>query len=279
MDHLIEPIGRVVATAVAQPWVTTVLAIFIIGFVAAILIMSFWKVKQGAELSIPGILQVKPNDLLERYREENEQLALQSKQKTQLIKMLQQMAVEVTKAMACRSDTEFAELCQAVYQYALPGICLVLAKQKANNHRVAVFVPESDTHLKIHVAVNFSPDGMKHLRLSIADSAAGRVLQTGEPYFCGDVSTEGNSFTAHPKASRKYLSLICVPIKVGEQIVGVLSIDGEEKDSFSREEAEYLRYFAHTLAPFLYLERYRGAANESVVSDREDHCDETSDIA
>jgi len=278
MDKLIEQIGKAITAAAAQPWVMTILGILIIGFVIFIGVMTVMKVRQGAEFSIPGLLVVQPNEQIRQYQEENTKLSTESKQKTLLIKLLQQMSVEIAKAIACRTNQEFAELCKAVYQYALPGIGIVLTKQQANNHRVAVFIPHSETELKIHVAVNFSPDGMKHLRLSILDSAAGKVYRTGETYFCGDVTTEGNSFTAHPKASKQYLSLICVPIKMGEEIVGVLSIDGEEKNSFSNEEAEYLRYFANTLAPFLYLELYRGEI-ERILPNRAEKQEEASDIA
>jgi putative methionine-R-sulfoxide reductase with GAF domain len=254
MDKMMEHIGKAISSAAAQPWVLTALGVILVAFAVLLGALAVWKLKRDSEVTIAGLITIKPNELARTQREEIEKLTADSKQKSLIIKFFQQLSIEVSKAMTCRNEEACNELCEAVYQYALPGIGIMLTRQPANNHRVAIFVREGEGQLKIHQGVNFSPDGIKHLRLPLLDSAAGRVLRTGEPYFSGDVTAEGNSFTIHPKATKVYHSLICVPIKIGDAVLGVLSIDGEEKHSFTREDMEYLRYFAHALAPFLYLQ-------------------------
>jgi len=42
-------------------------------------------------------------------------------------------------------------------------------------------------------------------------------------------------YKPNERSSKKYYSLICVPIMSGEHVWGVLSIDGEKKESFTEE--------------------------------------------
>src|SRR5699024_8759255 len=99
-----------------------------------------------------------------------------------------------------------------------------------------------------------SPDGMRKLRLSIADSAAGHTYRTGEIFFSGEIHTPGSRFRTHPKAQSTYHSLICVPIRTGDEILGVLSVTGDEKRSDTDDEKAYLNAFAHVLSRLLILE-------------------------
>ncbi|KQL45862.1 hypothetical protein AN963_12590 [Brevibacillus choshinensis] len=262
MDKIAEEIGKGISEAIGKvPWALPIIAaLVILGFILFI-IMTIWRLKKGSEVSIAGVLTIKPNETVEQLKKDFESLNEDDKQKTQILKLLNQLTIEIANVICNTTNEEFLETRRSIYEYLLPGIGIVLTKQKGNNHRVAIFVQEVDT-LRIHQGIGYSTEGKRNLRLSM-DSSAGHSFTTGEIYSSGDVLSAGNRFKTHPKASKQYRSLICVPIKCGNHILGVLSVDGEEPNSFTKDDEDYLTYLANSLYILLHFEMFMEIVIES----------------
>ncbi|MBG9773580.1 GAF domain-containing protein [Brevibacillus laterosporus] len=243
----------------AYPWALPIILVAIIFYVISMIIMSIIKLRKGSEVSILwGVLNFKPNDLIEKQKKEFEKINDDAKHKTQILKLIDSLNSEVSKVIYNIHSDSYDEQKRSVYDYILPGIGIILTKQKSNNHRVAIFVPDGNGQLKIHQGVGFSPEGKKKLRLSL-ETAAGFAFKNGESYFSGDVTAAGDRFRRHPKAKKTYHSLICVPIKCDKMVIGVLSIDGEEPNSFVKDDQDYLEYFANALFGLLQDEQMMDA--------------------
>lgn len=77
-------------------------------------------------------------------------------------------------------------------------------------------------------------------------SVVWKVLQTGIPQVCGDLQIE------HPGPSssgKKYKSILALPIKLGHQVLGAVSIDSEEAHHFEAHD----HALSEELAPYVQL--------------------------
>jgi putative methionine-R-sulfoxide reductase with GAF domain len=127
-----------------------------------------------------------------------------------------------------------------------------MTKDKGNSLRIAIFCSEGE-YLKIAHGSGYSPDGIKKLRLSLSSSSAGYCYTSKEKYFTDDVTSDPR-YKRHPKSSREYFSLMCVPIQYEEEVIGILNVDGLKRKSFDRDDLDHLSYFASALAPLLKKE-------------------------
>ncbi|MNO45388.1 GAF domain protein [compost metagenome] len=218
---------------------------------------------------------MKPNDIIKQQKESFEKLNTDDLQKTQILKILNSINVEIAEALQCESIEEFESTKQHLYNLLLYSTATVLTKTKSNSHRIAIFMKDGDTNqLKIHEGQGYSNEGKTHLRLDVNNSAAGKVFTSGEPYISGDITSEGNLFKRHPKSTKTYMSLMCVPIKCGNMVLGVLSIDGQEKDSFTKDDLDHLKYFANAITSFMLIERTlieEDDVNEQSTTEQQEH--------
>lgn len=236
-----------------RPW------LFLLLF-AAVAVLTGWyvvrRIRQGDEVSVLGLLTFRPNQAAGQRLCEVARLQESLKQRQQMLALLQAIVMESSKALSGHLQAGYtsAEYRKAVYDFVLPSLLTLLAKpDRANAHRVALFLPAADGTMRMHEGIGFSPEGKKELVLP-PDSAAGYVCRTGEPYCSGDVTAPGSRFCSNPKASKRYHSLLCLPIRCGPHVIGVLSVDGRERDSFAHEDQEFLTYVANALSLFLYIE-------------------------
>jgi len=239
-------------------------SVILIGF-TALFWFSIKRIRKGDEFSLLNIIKISPNRIVQEQNEMIRNLNEDSKQKSHVLKILNQMILETINVSVSKSYDEFLQNRKAVYEYILHSIGVVLTKNKSNSHRVAIFVDNKDGYLKIHEGLGYSSEGRKHLRLKIDDSAAGYVFRTGSIYNSGNVDEPGNHFKRHPMATKDYKSLMCVPIQYGKMILGVLSIDGQEENSFSKDDETYLVYFANALASFMSIENMINSLKEAGV--------------
>lgn len=225
-----------------------ILVIFIL-FSLALL----WRILRGDELKIWKI-ELKSNKLLEQQKKLFEALNEDAKQKNQIIKLLDQINQEISKSLFCPRE-EFNRRKSDIYSFILHGIIAILTKQKGNSHRVAIFVLDDDSkNLKIYEGLGFSPEGKSQLRLPINDSHAGYVFNTGKALNDGDITGQGKHFKPNPKSKKIYHSLMCTPIIFLDKVIGVLSLDGEEKNSFTKDDEDYLKYFANALSSLMIFD-------------------------
>jgi signal transduction histidine kinase/DNA-binding response OmpR family regulator len=109
---------------------------------------------------------------------------------------------------------------------------------RAEEGTLMLIDPATD-ELYIRAAKNLDDHLARTLRLPVHDSLAGRVIQTGEPLVIGGEGMQ--------KIKTHYLvrSLLYVPLRVGDQIVGVLGVDNRITDkSVSRQDVGILSALA-----------------------------------
>jgi len=245
VDMDLELIAKVI---ISNPLLTYGLLALMI----TVAVVFVWRAKKGDRIALWGIV-IEPNKTIHELKDSNERMSQEFKRAQMVIESIKTLSEEIA-AVLCGSQTDFERQRRAIYTYFLSQLVAVMTVNKANNPRVCVFVSAGDGTLKVHEAALHTPEGMKKLRLPIDDSAAGYTYRTGEVYFSGDIHSPGNRFKAHPKAHKVYHSLICVPIKSGERVIGILSVTGDEQKTYSDAEKMYLQAFANVLAPLLHLE-------------------------
>jgi signal transduction histidine kinase/ActR/RegA family two-component response regulator len=83
-------------------------------------------------------------------------------------------------------------------------------------------------------------------RLRIGESLAGRVASGGEPLLVTDLKNDPRVTAAHRESCsrRGYRALLAVPVKVGERVVGVLSILSRREEGFCAEDLIMATAFA-----------------------------------
>ncbi len=87
-------------------------------------------------------------------------------------------------------------------------------------------------------------------RLKIGESLSGMVAARGEPLAITDLANDARLLPAHREANRRlgYRGMLVVPVKVGERVVGVLSIRTRREEGFSAEDLTIATAFASQAA-------------------------------
>lgn len=70
------------------------------------------------------------------------------------------------------------------------------------------------------------------------------VVQGGEPIYLAEVTTDPRYISSNPTAR----SELCVPLKVGEQVIGVLNTESERPDAFTVADQHLFQILAHVTA-------------------------------
>ncbi|MBC7812270.1 MAG: GAF domain-containing protein [Burkholderiales bacterium] len=102
-----------------------------------------------------------------------------------------------------------------------------------------MLVDAVDQELYVRASRNWDAEMARNLRLPIHNSAAGRVVDTGEPIFMNDDTPR--------KIKTDYLvkSVAYIPLRIGEQIIGVLSVDNRVSNRlFNSHEMKLLTLLA-----------------------------------
>jgi GAF domain-containing protein/CheY-like chemotaxis protein len=112
-------------------------------------------------------------------------------------------------------------------------------------------------------------------RLQIGESLSGRVAVSGEPLVVTDLVNDPRVILAHrePILRRGYRALLAVPVKIGERVVGVLSIRTRRDEGFSAEDLMVATAFASQAAVALensrlYQETQRAYAELTQTQDQ-----------
>jgi len=99
--------------------------------------------------------------------------------------------------------------------------------------------------------------GQEAIRLEIGHGITGRVAMTGKPIQTGNVTED----PLYIKGDARTRSELCVPLKVGDRILGVINTESDRLNAFSLDDERLLMTFAGQLAPA--LERLR--AEQSLI--------------
>jgi len=80
--------------------------------------------------------------------------------------------------------------------------------------------------------------------IPLSEGIMGHVASTGEPYCAQDVRNDPIYLNTVPET----LSELCVPIKIGEKLIGVINAESRQLDFFSEDDERLLNTIAGTLA-------------------------------
>ncbi|OGP86708.1 MAG: hypothetical protein A2156_04385 [Deltaproteobacteria bacterium RBG_16_48_10] len=88
-------------------------------------------------------------------------------------------------------------------------------------------------------------ESVKHLRFRIGiDGIVGWVAKTGQPYYTPDVLKDPHYISAFPEVK----SEAAFPIKVREQVIGVLSVESHDLRGFEEDDLKVLSSFASQMS-------------------------------
>ncbi|HDQ34899.1 MAG TPA: GAF domain-containing protein, partial [Chloroflexi bacterium] len=98
--------------------------------------------------------------------------------------------------------------------------------------------------LCFHPSYRGLPEGYIARVIPLGQGVTGRVAVTGTPERIGDVAQDA----AYISVTAEMRSEVCVPLKIGQRIIGVLNAESSEPDAFTAEDERLLTTFAGQLA-------------------------------
>lgn len=233
------------------PWLLTSVIVIISVIIIAFLVIVIIKLIKGVlTLSLWGV-KLESNKTVSEIQKQFKALNENTNLKTQVLKLINQAIITYSN-WSNLTKKEYLDKVTGFYDFFLPGVINIIARND-NMHRIAVFYKVNDKTLKILHGYGYSPRGKEKLELSLEDSKAGYSFTKGQTYHSNDI-TQDPTYVRNPKSSREYCSLICVPITYNDQIIGVLNVDGLNKDSFDKDDIDYITYMADAISPILSKE-------------------------
>ncbi len=128
--------------------------------------------------------------------------------------------------------------------------------------RVTITLLNRETgEIYIEEAYGLSKAQRERGRYRIGEGITGKVIETGEPAVVRDISEEPLFLNrTGARLNKKDISFICVPIKIGNEVIGALSVDRLFSDDISlKEDVRLLSIIASMIAQAV---RLRQSANE-----------------
>jgi GAF domain-containing protein len=108
---------------------------------------------------------------------------------------------------------------------------------------VALPDPDRQDGLRLYPAQIGYAISADEVFLPMEKSVCGRVFQTGEPLCIGDVRQTPYYYEGSPEVR----SELAVPIRVGDQVIGVLNVESREIDAFDEEDLTFYTAIAGQL--------------------------------
>jgi Nif-specific regulatory protein len=136
--------------------------------------------------------------------------------------------IEISEALASALDLE----------KALNSILKVLSDSLEMQRGTITLVDPRTNELHIEVAHGLTKAEKERGRYKIGEGITGKVVETGQAMIVNDIKAEP-SFLNKTKArelEERRFAFLCVPIKVGNRIIGALSVDHLFKGDISYEE-------------------------------------------
>jgi GAF domain-containing protein len=161
-----------------------------------------------------------------------------------LYEALETLQKVITERIPGVSFSEFVErgMLEPARQY--------LTQAQGEDIRLSVLVPdERHQDFVMEFAAGHRLESRGAFRLPIAGSFAGHAYSSGEVQWTNDVDTD-QRWSKHPRArpDRAYGSLVSVPIKVQDDVIGVLNVISTYKNAFSSADRTYIELLGSILS-------------------------------
>ena len=144
---------------------------------------------------------------------------------------------------------------------------LEIAMKHLNAERGFVLVRDegSDQHYSVAVARNFSDMTSPH-SLAASSSVVKSVLSTGEAVLTFDALSDDRFESSTSIIAQKILSIICVPLRYQENIIGAVYLDStKSRKTFSEDALKFLTIFGSLAAIALHnAQRFTSLQKENL---------------
>ncbi|MGD8353317.1 MAG: GAF domain-containing protein, partial [Pseudomonadota bacterium] len=108
-----------------------------------------------------------------------------------------------------------------------------------------MLLDEGDDHLAIRAAKGLSQRIVDTSRMKVGKGVSGIVAQTGQPLLVKDVEADERFAKGQSHGRYTTKSLICVPLKVGDRVIGVLNANNKSRSgSLNEYDLRILSVFA-----------------------------------
>ncbi|MCX7822823.1 MAG: sigma 54-interacting transcriptional regulator [Syntrophobacterales bacterium] len=147
---------------------------------------------------------------------------------------------------------------------------LEILSKALDMRRGSIFVFDKKTEeISIVAAYGLTEEEMKRGRYRIGEGIVGTVIETGIPMFIPDIEKEPQFLNkTGSRPNKKGISFLCVPIKIEEEILGVVSVDriyADEKTEVD-DDLRVLSIVASLIGQFLKLwETYKIMEDENIT--------------
>jgi diguanylate cyclase (GGDEF)-like protein len=132
-----------------------------------------------------------------------------------------------------------------------------------------LMLDEATQELHFEIAIGNGADKLKDVRLKVGEGIAGWVAQHGEPVLVEDVKRDPRFTSRIDEVTQiDTRSVVCVPIKGKEKILGVIElVNCLGRESFRREDIPILKSLADYAAIALENARYIQRIHELTITD------------
>jgi len=132
-----------------------------------------------------------------------------------------------------------------------------------------LMLDEHTQELYFEIAIGSGADKLKDIRLKLGEGIAGWVAKHGEPVLVEDVRTDARFSPKFDEMTHTDTrSVVCVPIKGREQILGVIElVNCLGKKSFGKEDIPILKSLADYAAIAMENARYVQRIHELTITD------------
>jgi len=124
-------------------------------------------------------------------------------------------------ALELGPDLSIGELLEKIVQHIAEDLGYAIVS--------IMLLDENDGHLTIRAAKGLSQRIMDISRMEVGKGVSGSVAQSGEPLLLKDVEAEERFAKVRSHGRYTTKSLICVPLKVGDRVIGVLNANNKKR--------------------------------------------------
>ncbi len=112
--------------------------------------------------------------------------------------------------------------------------------------RVSIMLLDREkTELHIECAIGIDEEVVEHTKLKLGEGIAGKVLQDGSSYLVEDIENDPRIGRKNKDFLYESKSFLCVPVKEGENTIGVVNVTSHiSKEKFDEEDHKLLEIFS-----------------------------------
>ncbi len=121
---------------------------------------------------------------------------------------------------------------------ALAEVVDVLERELDLNRGIVTLLAPDGKEIRVEVAHSFPEERSRAIRYRMGEGVTGKVMQTGKAMIVPKVSEEPLFLNRFERwnVTKEEISFICVPISIGQEVMGTISVDREYDKNVSLEE-------------------------------------------